>query len=101
MKHHPKEQFAKDDPGSGLTILQAIDQAKEAVAAMTGLTVDSVVHCSRSDDLNWGVSVDVVESFARMGDNDLLATYELSIGPSGDMLSYSRIRRYHREDRDS
>ena len=29
--------------------------------------------------------LDVVESFARMGDNDLLATYEVEIGPSGEM----------------
>ena len=100
MKHQPKAQFSKDDPGGGLTILQAIEQAKDAVGTMTGLSVDSVVHCSRGDDLNWAISVDVVESFARMGDNDLLATYAVTVTPGGEMQSFSRTRRYHREDRD-
>ena len=101
MKHQPKAQFGKKDGTSGLTILQAIAHAKEAVTTMTGLTIDSVVHCARGEDLNWAVSVDVVESFARMGDNDLLATYEVAIAPSGEMQSFARIKRYHREDRES
>ena len=100
MKHQPKDQFSKDETSSGLTILQVIAQAKDAVGTMTGLSVDSVVHCSRGEDLNWSISVDVVESFARMGDNDLLATYEVALNPAGEMQSFSRARRYHREDRE-
>lgn len=101
MKHQPKAQFADEDGASGLTILQAIAHAKEAVATMTDLTIDSVVHCARGEDLNWSVSLDVVESYARMGDNDLLATYEVAIAPNGEMQSFTRIKRYHREDRES
>lgn len=101
MKHNVKEAFESDAPKSGLTILQAIAQAKETISTMTNLPIDSVVHCSRGENLNWGISVDVVESYARMGDNDLLATYEVQIGPGGDMQTFSRLRRYHREDRDA
>ena len=99
MKHELKGQFADEETGS-LTIMQAIAQAKETIATMTGLPVDSVVHCARAENLNWGISIDVVESYARMGDNDLLATYEVEIGSNGEMQTFSRIRRYHREERD-
>ena len=99
MKHEPKSQFADEDPG-GLTIMQVIAQARETIGTMTGLPVDSVVHCGRADNLNWSISIDVVESYARMGDNDLLATYQLEIGPNGDMQTFSRTRRYHRQERD-
>lgn len=102
MKHEPTSTFGEDTPpGPAITIMQAIGQAKEAISSMTGQPIDSVVHCARGDNLNWRVSLDVVESFARMGDNDLLATYEVQIGHSGEMQTFSRLRRYHREDRDS
>ena len=100
MKQEPKWQFVDEAPAPSMTIMQAIAQARETIAAMTGLPIDSVVQCKRSENLNWGIAVDVVESPARMGDNDLLATYEVEITAGGDMQSFSRIRRYHREDRD-
>ena len=39
-------------------------------------------------------------SHARLGDNDLLATYEMSLAPSGEVTAFNRLRRYHREDRE-
>ncbi|MEL6620754.1 MAG: gas vesicle protein GvpO [Pseudomonadota bacterium] len=101
MKQEPKGQFVEPSGDPGITILQAITQAKDTIIAMTGLHIDSVAQCRRSENLNWAISVDVIESAARMGDNDLLATYEVEITPTGDMQSFSRTRRYHREDRDA
>lgn len=100
MKHEPKDQFSDEKSGANLTILQAIAHAKETVSNMTGLPLDSVVHCGRSENLNWNVSLDVVESRARLGDNDLLSTYQIEIGAAGEVQTFSRTRRYHREDRD-
>lgn len=100
MKHEPKAAFA-NGKDSALTLLEAMATAKSAIAQMTDLPVDSVAHCTRGENLNWDVTVDVIESRARMGDNDLLATYRVEIGPKGDMESFSRLRRYHREDRDA
>ena len=99
MKQEPKGQFVEPSGDTGITILQAISQARDTITAMTGLHIDSVAQCRRAENLNWSVSVDVIESPARMGDNDLLATYEVEITPGGDMQSFSRVRRYHREDR--
>ncbi|MEO1362909.1 MAG: gas vesicle protein GvpO [Pseudomonadota bacterium] len=100
MKREPKGQFVEEAPAPSMTIMQAIAHARETITAMTGLPIDSVVQCKRGENLNWGIALDVVESPARMGDNDLLATYEVEITAGGDMQSFQRIRRYHREDRD-
>ena len=42
--------------------------------------------------------VDLVESVARMGENDLLAAYEVTIGVDGELKHFTRLRRYRRED---
>ena len=86
--------------GARLSMMDAIVQAKTAVATMTVLQFDQIARCERQPDGGWVVVIDVVESVARMGDNDLLASYEVRIDPEGEPLNVTRTRRYHREDRD-
>ena len=101
MKHEKKAQFAEANPDPPpMSMMGAITEAKGAVLAMTGLPVDTVAQCRKGDDGAWRISVDVIESPARMGDNDLLATYEVIIGADAELMSFDRLRRYHREDRD-
>ncbi|MEL6838796.1 MAG: gas vesicle protein GvpO [Pseudomonadota bacterium] len=102
MKHEAKVQFktAQKDQDT-LTMFDAIAAAKSAVSAMTGQTIDSVVQCSRQDDDGWSVSVDVIESLARLGDNDLLATYQVDIAANAELVQFNRLRRYHREGQDA
>ncbi|MCK0094104.1 gas vesicle protein [Yoonia sp. F2084L] len=102
MKHEEKDQFktAQSDD-SALTMLEAIAAAKSAVNSMTGQDIDSIVQCSRSAETVWTVALDVIESLARMGDNDLLATYEVQIDAQANLIQFNRLRRYHREDKDA
>ncbi|PJF08881.1 gas vesicle protein GvpO [Pseudorhodobacter sp. MZDSW-24AT] len=88
---------SKESP-SHLTMRAAIGIARDTVASLTVLSFDSVGQCERCADGRWMVQIDVIESPARMGDNDLLATYEVEIGDEGEPLKVSRLRRYHRED---
>lgn len=83
-----------------LTMQAAIGIARDTVASMTVLSFDSVGRCERSTNGGWTVQVDVIESLARMGDNDLLATYAVEIDADGEPLQINRLRRYHREDRE-
>ena len=102
MKHETKAQFNDVQPGPALlSMMAAIGAAREAVAAMTGLPIDTVAQCRKNTEGFWQISVDVIESPARMGDNDLLATYEVLIGRDGELETFERLRRYHREDRDA
>jgi hypothetical protein len=86
--------------GPRLSMMDAIVQAKTAVATMTVLQFDQIARCERQQDGTWIIVIDVVESMARMGDNDLLASYEVRIDPDGEPVNVARTRRYHREDRD-
>lgn len=101
MKHAPKTEFKGDekDPPT-LSMMEAMTEARTAVTGMTGIDIDSVVQCQRDPSGIWNIALDVIESPARMGDNDLLATYEVQIAPGPELISYNRLRRYHREDKD-
>ena len=104
MKHENKATFKAATappkaPLKPLSMMDAIRAAKAAVLEMTAMQADSITECQRADDGGWRISVDVIESAARMGDNDLLATYEVQIGADAELLHYARLRRYHREDK--
>jgi len=101
MKPEPNDMFKTSKAGPArFSMITAIGVAKEAVASMSVLDFDSVGRCERRAEGGWTVHLDLIESIARMGDNDLLATYEVEIDAEGEPLQVSRTRRYHREDRD-
>jgi hypothetical protein len=99
MKHETTAAFAGQQPAR-LPMMEAVGLAKAAVASMTVLDFDSIGACEKRADGGWTIAVDVIESVARMGDNDLLATYSVQIDAEGDLVNLTRTRRYHREDRD-
>lgn len=100
MSALPKPAEALPEPapsGAAPSLVQAMSLARRSVALFTELEVDSVASCELSDG-EWRVVVDVVEAKARMGDNDLIASYEVSIGGSGEVTRYVRVGRYRREE---
>ena len=101
MKHETTTAFQTPQTSPArLSMMEAVGLAKSAVASMTILPFDSVGGCERQTEGGWTVAVDVIESVARMGDNDFLATYVVHLDAMGDLLNLTRTRRYHREDRD-
>jgi hypothetical protein len=44
----------------------------------------------------WLVTVDVVEDHRIPSSTDILASYEIELGPDGELVSYRRVRRYSR-----
>lgn len=70
-------------------------QAREQLAELTGLTVESVSSFERTDD-GWDLAVEVLE-LARVPDTmSLLATYAVTLDPHGELTGYRRVRRYER-----
>jgi hypothetical protein len=67
------------------------------MAATGHPAIDGVAACELGDDGFWRVEVEVVESRARMGDNDLLAAYDVRLGEAGEVRGFRRLRRYFRE----
>lgn len=91
--------FASENGQTGLTMLEVISQARRGFAAMNSGKIDAVAQCAQTENGDWRVVIDVVESAARMGRNDLLCAYEIHITPQGRIGGFQRIGRYHREDR--
>ena len=100
MEHVPSAQFKTGNSSGSLKLVEAIDHARTAFSAMTPLKIDAVTRCERTPDGQWHVFIDAVESRARMGDNDLLVSYQMELNDAGDVTKFARLRRYHREDRD-
>lgn len=90
--------FAEAEP-SVLTMLEVLARAREALSIINPSPVDSVRSCAKAENGLWRALLDVIEIPARMGDNDLLSTYELTIGPDGELVDFRRKERFYREDR--
>jgi hypothetical protein len=80
-----------------LGLAAAAAAARRAVAEFTGLEVDAVSACRPAGE-GWHVVVDAVEAPARLGDADLLATYEIELDPAGEVSAFARTRRYVRAE---
>lgn len=79
-------------PPSAVEILRL---ARAQFAELTGTQPESVSSFERAED-GWVVRVEVLE-LARVPDTmSLLATYEVMLGPDGELTTYKRVRRYER-----
>ncbi len=81
-----------------MNTLKVTVAAKAAVQEITGFKADAVTRCEQREG-GWLAIVDVLESKARVGDNDLISTYELILDPEAEVSSYRRLRRYYRTER--
>lgn len=74
------------------------DAARHACDRIDGLAVgpaEGVSAVTRTDD-GWCVAVDVLELPRIPDTTSLMATYEVEIDRSGELLQYRRVRRYRR-----
>lgn len=94
--HEPGEAGS---PARAVTLVEAMSLARRTVAMFTELPVDQVAECTpRGGGGGWRVVVDVVESKARLGDNDMLGAYEVMVDAAGEVAGFQRIGRYNRTD---
>ncbi|MEU2160040.1 gas vesicle protein [Streptomyces chengbuensis] len=81
-----------DRPSTAMDVMRA---ARDQLTELTGTQVESVSSFARTED-GWELAVEVVE-LARIPDTtSLLATYEVSLDPDGELTTYRRVRRYER-----
>ena len=97
MEHPPPDIFASTR-SAAFGPAEAIEAARRAMKATGHPEIDGVAACEVGPDGQWRVEVEVIESHARMGDNDLLAAYDVRLGSGGEVTGFRRLRRYHRED---
>jgi hypothetical protein len=80
---------------SAMTAAEAARAALRQIAELTAKQPEGIVGVEHTKD-GWTVGVELVEDQRIPSSADILATYEITIGPDGEMLSYQRIRRYAR-----
>lgn len=80
-----------------ITLIEAMAVARRSVEQLTSLRIDAVARTERTPDGGWAVTIDVVEAKARMGNNDLLCAYEVTLAPDGELTGFGRRHRYLRE----
>ena len=80
---------------SSMTAAEAARAALRQIAELTDKQPEGVTGVERTDD-GWIVGLELVEDQRIPSSSDILATYEIGIGPEGEMESYRRIRRYAR-----
>jgi len=81
-----------------VTLIEAIAIARRCTAEMTGLPIDGISASGRHGDGDWRIVVEVIESPARLGDNDLISMHEVLLTEQGELTGFSRVGRYHREE---
>jgi hypothetical protein len=80
------------------TLAEIMEKARSEIASVTDLPILSVIRSARTPEGGWSVALELLESAARMGDNDLLAAYEIQFDAFGEPTGIARLGRYHRED---
>lgn len=93
----PQAEF-RDASTAPLGLSGAISRARDEIGVLTQLPIDAVTRSERSADGGWIIALDLLESAARLGDNDLLSTYEIELDDTGDVIRMERTGRYKRED---
>jgi hypothetical protein len=80
---------------SGMTAAGAAKAALRQIAELTAKQPEGITGVERTED-GWTVGLELVEDQRIPSSSDILATYEITIGPDGGLLSYRRVRRYAR-----
>ena len=78
-----------------LTSVVVIAKARDELAALTGYRADSVSGFAKMDE-GYRVTVTAVELHRIPPSTDILATYEVTLNDTGDIVSYDRTNRYLR-----
>jgi hypothetical protein len=95
--HQPAARAAgeADERPHRLPVTDVVRRAMTEFAALVGREPEGVSGVRRTED-GWSTLVDVVELDRIPPSTSVLATYRVDLDENGDLLSYERLRRYHR-----
>ena len=77
-------------------VAEALREAKQLLAELTGLKPGTITGVDRDDDDGWRITVEMVELERVPNTMDVLGSYEITVGDDGQLRGYRRVRRYHR-----
>jgi hypothetical protein len=71
-------------------------RVREELAAMTGLSAESVTALKRNEDGGWTVTIEMLELSRIPETDDVLGSYEVDTDADGELEGYRRLARYPR-----
>ncbi|MEV0691143.1 gas vesicle protein [Streptomyces sp. NPDC050388] len=75
--------------------MEVLRQARGQLAELTGMEAESVSSFEQTEE-GWALEVEVLE-LERVPDTmSLMASYQVELGPDGELIGYRRVRRYER-----
>ena len=91
----PVPAAAPPKPVRLLSVVQAAQKARQQLQQITGLDV-ATVSAVEEHESGWRAYVNLVELRRVPTTSDVLATYEAVLDPSGELVTYRRLRRFLR-----
>lgn len=86
-------------PREGDGLAGMMRRAKESFESLAGMKVVSVSSVTPDDD-GWRVGFEVVELERIPDSTSLLGSYEVVVDADGDVVEFTRLRRYYRNRAD-
>ncbi|MFE9647600.1 gas vesicle protein [Streptomyces sp. NPDC006365] len=75
--------------------MEVLRHARAQLAELTGMAAESVSSFERTED-GWVLEIEVLELVRVPDTMSLLASYEVTLDPQGELTGYRRVRRYER-----
>lgn len=91
----PSKDERQDATEDKLGPMDVLRQARGQLAELTGMTAESVSSFERTED-GWTLEIEVLELVRVPDTMSLLASYEVTLDPRGELTAYRRVRRYER-----
>jgi hypothetical protein len=93
-----RDRESKDGETHG-PVAPYVERAAKELSKLTNKSVDGVSAIVRADG-KWRVTVELIELERIPESTSLLGTYEAEVDDDGNVVSFERIRRYHRNEGD-
>jgi len=94
------ERSSNNNDNGSLSATEAIKRVRRELPQLLGRPIESVLGVQRDEDEGWKVTVAVVELSRIPSTTDVLGAYAVTLDHSGELVGYSRNRRYHRNQAD-
>jgi hypothetical protein len=85
-----------DRPGGRIGAREAAQEAVAYLDEMTGQPPEAVTGVEPAPDGGWTVTAELVELTRVPGTTDIVGCYQVTLDPTGEPVSYRRVRRYQR-----
>ncbi|NGN66105.1 gas vesicle protein [Streptomyces sp. A7024] len=77
-------------------VTTALRRGREEFAELTGLQAEAVSSFEENGDDGWKLRIEVCEVAKIPDTTSLMGSYEVTLGPDGQLRGYHRVQRYER-----